>query len=52
LANCLSHTPHAHVEREKLEQSKAKLEELSKVNAKSERRLTHDRTLAARFTSI
>jgi hypothetical protein len=31
LANCLSHTPHAHVEREKLEQAKEKLEELSTV---------------------
>ncbi|CAF0742957.1 unnamed protein product [Rotaria sp. Silwood1] len=31
LANCLSHTPHAHVEREKLEQAKTKLEELSKI---------------------
>ncbi|CAF3420973.1 unnamed protein product, partial [Rotaria sp. Silwood2] len=31
LANCLSHTPHAHVEREKLEQAKNKLEELSKI---------------------
>ncbi|CAF0748514.1 unnamed protein product [Rotaria sordida] len=31
LANCLSHTPHAHVEREQLEQAKNKLEELSKI---------------------
>ncbi|CAF3690493.1 unnamed protein product [Adineta steineri] len=31
LANCLSHTPHAHVEREKLEHTKSKLEELSKI---------------------
>ncbi|CAF0902526.1 unnamed protein product [Adineta ricciae] len=31
LANCLSHTPHAHVERERLEQTKSKLEELSKI---------------------
>ncbi|CAM4810531.1 unnamed protein product, partial [Rotaria magnacalcarata] len=31
LANCLSHTPHVHVEREKLEQAKDKLEELSKI---------------------
>jgi len=37
LANCLSHTPHAHVEREKLEQTKAKLEELSKVRFARER---------------
>ena len=37
LANCLSHTPHAHVEREKLEQTKAKLEELSKVRFVRER---------------
>ncbi|CAF4158295.1 unnamed protein product, partial [Rotaria magnacalcarata] len=31
LANILSYTSHAHVEREKLEQTKAKLEELSKI---------------------
>ncbi|CAF3695070.1 unnamed protein product [Rotaria socialis] len=31
LVNCLSHTPHVHVEREKLEQAKDKLEELSKI---------------------
>ncbi|CAF0931183.1 unnamed protein product [Adineta steineri] len=52
LANCLSHTPHAHVEREKLEQAKDKLEELSKIMHDEVSETEHIRTNLAIERSI
>ncbi|CAF1144001.1 unnamed protein product [Rotaria sp. Silwood1] len=52
LANCLSHTPHAHVEREKLEQTKSKLEELSKIMHDEVSETEHIRTNLAIERSI
>ncbi|CAF1579524.1 unnamed protein product, partial [Didymodactylos carnosus] len=52
LANCLSHTPFQHVEREKLEQAKSKLEELSKIMHDEISETEHIRTNLAIERSI